>query len=100
MVTAMTDQWTLNRLNFEGCWQGRSEWFGRDGTGALDLVAPQRVIDPTTYSISFSNPDTGVGDGSGLFFAPGGQPPMPPAAAATTPAVAAGSSLGRVASPA
>ena len=73
MVTAMTDQWTLNRLNFQGCWQGRSDWFGRDGSGALDLVAPQRVIDPTTYAISFSDPDTGVWDGSGLFFAPGGQ---------------------------
>ena len=72
MVTAMTDQWTLNRLNFEGCWQGRSEWFGRDRSGALDLVAPQRVIDPTTYAISFSDPDTGVWDGSGLFFAPDG----------------------------
>ena len=68
----MTDQWTLNRLNFAGDWKGQGAWFGRDGSGALDLVVPQRVIDPTTYAISFSDPDTGVWDGSGLFFAPGG----------------------------
>ncbi|MGB1776402.1 MAG: hypothetical protein ACPHGV_08705 [Synechococcus sp.] len=69
----MTDQWTLNRLNFEGCWQGRASWFGRDADGVLDLTSPMQVIDPTTYAISFSDPDTGVWDGSGLFFAPGGK---------------------------
>lgn len=68
----MTDQWTLNRLNFEGCWQGRASWFGRDTDGALDLRSPMQVIDPTTYEISFSDPNTGVWDGSGLFFASGG----------------------------
>ena len=69
----MKDQWTLNRLNFQGCWQGRGSWFGRDGEDRLDLESPMRVMDPTTYNISFSDPDTGVWDGSGLFFAPGGR---------------------------
>ena len=69
---AMTDQWTLNRRNFEGVWEGKSLWFGRDSSGALDLRTPMRVIDPTTYAIGFSDADTGVWDGSGLFFAPGG----------------------------
>ena len=69
----MADQWTLNRRNFEGCWQGRASWFARDASGALDLTTPERVIDPTTYAISFSEPDHGVWDGSGLVFAPGGK---------------------------
>ena len=73
MVTVMTDQWTLNRLNFQGCWQGQGAWFGRDAEDRLDLASPVRVIDPTMYNISFSDPDTGVWDGSGLFFASGGQ---------------------------
>ena len=73
MVTQMMDQWTLNRHNFQGCWQGRGAWFGRDAEDRLDLASPLRVIDPTTYDISFSDPDTGVWDGSGLFFAQGGQ---------------------------
>ena len=67
------DQWTLNRCNFEGQWRGRGAWFGRDATEKLDLASPIRVIDPTTYDISFSDPDNGVWDGSGLFFAPGGR---------------------------
>ena len=67
------DQWTLNRLNFEGRWQGRGSWFGRDGDDQLDLSSPVKVIDPTTYDISFSDPETGVWNGSGLHFAPGGQ---------------------------
>ena len=73
MVINMTDQWELNWLNFQGCWQGRGTWFGRDSEDRLDLESPVRVMDPTTYDISFSDPDTGVWDGSGLFFAPGGQ---------------------------
>ena len=73
METDIKDQWTLNRLNFQGCWQGRGAWFGRDADDRLDLASPIRVMDPTTYDISFSDPDTGVWDGSGLFFAPGGQ---------------------------
>ena len=73
MVTVMMDQWALNRLNFEGCWLGRGAWFRRDAQDRLDLASPIRVIDPTTYDISFSDPDTGVWDGSGLFFAPEGK---------------------------
>ena len=73
MVIDMMDQWALNRLNFQGCWQGRGTWFGRDSEDRLDLESPVRVMDPTTYDISFSDPETGVWDGSGLFFAPGGQ---------------------------
>ena len=73
MVIEMVDQWALNRLNFQGCWQGRGTWFGRDSEDRLDLESPVRVMDPTTYDISFSDPETGVWDGSGLFFAPGGQ---------------------------
>jgi len=69
----MTDQWVLNRSNFAGCWQGPGTWFGRDGSDRLDLTSPQRVIDPTTYVIRFSDADHGVWDGSGLAFAPGGQ---------------------------
>ena len=44
----LPDQWTLNRLNFEGFWQGRATWFARDASGELDLTAPDRIIDPTT----------------------------------------------------
>jgi len=69
----MTDQWTLNRRNFEGNWQGCGHWFERDSSGRLDLKTPCRRIDPTTYVISFSDDDHGVWDGSGLAFAPGGQ---------------------------
>ena len=68
-----SDQWTLNRGNFEGHWQGPGLWFARNADGVLDLDQPTRVLDPTTYAISFSDPDTGIWDGSGLFFAPGGQ---------------------------
>ena len=53
----MTDQWVLNRSNFAGCWQGPGTWFGRDGSDRLDLTSPQRVIDPTTYVIRFSDAD-------------------------------------------
>ena len=90
----MTDQWTLNRRNFAGHWQGCGSWFERDGSGRLDLQHPTRRIDPTTYAISFSDDDHGVWDGSGLAFAPGVRPPIPSAGPPTTPAEAAGSSLG------
>lgn len=68
----MADQWSLNRANFEGRWQGSAAWFERDGDRPINWVQPTRVIDPTTYAISFSEPDLGLWDGSGLFFAPGG----------------------------
>ena len=61
----MTDQWTLNRRNFAGHWQGCGHWFEQDGSGRLDLQHPTRRIDPTTYAISFSDDDHGVWDGSG-----------------------------------
>ena len=73
----MTDQWTLNRRNFAGHWQGCGHWFERDGSGRLDLQHPTRRIDPTTYAIFFSDDDHGVWDGSGLAFAPGGQATYP-----------------------
>ena len=73
----MTDQWTLNRRNFAGHWQGCGSWFERDGSGRLDLQHPTRRIDPTTYAISFSDDDHGVWDGSGLAFAPRGQATYP-----------------------
>ena len=63
-------QWDLNRLNFEGCWQGRSHWYLR--SEALDPLHPSRVIDDTCYDIQFSDPDHGVWDGRGLLFAPEG----------------------------
>ncbi|MGC6483429.1 MAG: hypothetical protein ACON4T_07695 [Synechococcus sp.] len=69
----MTDQWTLNRRNFAGHWQGCGHWFERDGSDRLDLQHPSRRIDPTTYVIAFSDDDHGVWDGSGLALAPGGQ---------------------------
>lgn len=69
----MTDQWTLNRRNFEGNWQGCGHWFERDDSDQLDLKNPSRRIAPTTYVISFSDDDNGVWDGSGLAFAPGGR---------------------------
>ena len=69
----MADQWMLNRSNFSGCWQGPGTWFGRDASDRLDLIAPQRIIDPTTYVIRFSNADHGLWEGSGLALAPGGQ---------------------------
>ena len=73
----MTDQWILNRRNFEGCWQGVGRWFERLGEQPIDWTVPTRVIDPTRYLISFSDPDTGLWDGSGLFFAPGGTAQYP-----------------------
>ena len=73
----MTDQWTLNRRNFAGHWQGCGSWFERDGSGRLDLQHPTRRIDPTTYAITFSDDDHGVWDGSGLAFAPGGKATYP-----------------------
>ena len=76
-VTDMTDQWTLNRRNFEGHWQGCGYWFERDGSDRLDLHCPSRRIDPTTYVISFSDDDHGVWDGSGLAFAPDGRATYP-----------------------
>ena len=69
----MTDQWTLNRRNFEGHWQGCGHWFERDDNDQLDLKNPSRRIEPTTYVISFSDDDNGLWDGSGLAFAPGGR---------------------------
>ena len=68
----MLDQWSLNRSNFEGCWQGKGSWFERSGDEPIDLLQPSRLIDPTRYEITFSDPETGLWDGSGLFFAPGG----------------------------
>lgn len=73
----MTDQWILNRRNFEGCWQGVGRWFERQGHQPIDWDTPSRVIDPTRYLISFSDPDTGLWDGSGLFFAPEGKAQYP-----------------------
>lgn len=73
----MTDQWGLNRRNFEGSWQGVGSWFERQGMQPIDWGIPSRVIDPTRYVISFSDADTGLWDGSGLFFAPGGTAQYP-----------------------
>ena len=70
---AVSDQWSLNRSNFEGCWQGKGSWFERNGDEPMDLLQPSRLIDPTRYEITFSDPETGLWDGSGLFFAPRGQ---------------------------
>jgi hypothetical protein len=64
-------QWELNRLNFEGRWQGRSHWYLRSTT--LDCLQPSRVIDDTSYDIQFSDPDHGSWDGRGLLFAPEGR---------------------------
>ena len=33
----MTDQWERNCLNFEGVWQGKSQWYVRQENGYLDL---------------------------------------------------------------
>jgi hypothetical protein len=70
-------QWALNRRNFEGRWCAASTWFLRDGRGGLDLHTPSRVIADTCYSISFSDDDSGVWDGSGLLFAPDGRRRLP-----------------------
>ena len=86
----MTDQWVLNRSNFAGCWQGPGTWFGRDGSDRLDLTSPQRVIDPTTYVIRFSDADHGVWDGSGLPSLRVGKPPTPSIGRVTTLAADAG----------
>ena len=72
-MTTRIDQWTLNYSNFEGRWQGTGRWFSRNTQGDLDLQDPVAVIDPTTYDITFSDPDNGIWDGSGLFFAPAGR---------------------------
>ena len=84
-MTGADRQWQLNRRNFEGCWQGTSHWYlrgepqsgepqrGERDAGELDLARPSRVIENTRYAISFSDADTGVWDGSGMLFAPGGK---------------------------
>ena len=71
MLDQQQRQWELNRLNFEGRWQGRSHWYLR--SGALDWRSPSRVIDDTCYDIQFSDPDHGSWDGRGLLFAPEGR---------------------------
>ena len=98
-VTDMTDQWTLNRRNFEGHWQGCGYWFERDGSDRLDLHCPSRRIDPTTYVISFSDDDHGVWDGSGLALPPMAGLPIPSAEPPTTLVEGVGSFLGREVSP-
>jgi len=73
-------QWTLNRLNFEGCWQGASRWYLRaeqHPTAPLAFDQPDRLIADTRYAIHFSDADTGVWDGSGLLFAPDGRRRLP-----------------------
>ena len=73
----MTDQWEHNRLNFEGVWQGRSQWYARQVDGELDLRQPSTVVENTRYAISFEDADTGLWDGTGLFLAPGGAAQYP-----------------------
>jgi hypothetical protein len=79
-MTGADRQWQLNRRNFEGCWQGTSHWYlrgepprGERAGGELDLAQPSRVIENTRYAIHFSDADSGVWDGSGMLFAPGGK---------------------------
>lgn len=79
-MTGADRQWLLNRCNFEGCWQGASAWYLREGQerpGVLRFEQPSRLIDPTRYAISFSDAGTGLWDGSGLLFAPGGCRQLP-----------------------
>ncbi len=81
-MTGHDRQWWLNRRNFEGRWCGTSHWYLRprddDGVaGPLDLARPSRTIPDTCYAISFSDPDTGLWDGSGLLLAPGGRRRLP-----------------------
>lgn len=76
-MTGADRQWRLNRENFEGCWQGASQWYLRDGAPPLDLTRPSRVIADTRYAISFQDADTGLWDGSGLLFAPDGRRQLP-----------------------
>ena len=73
----MTDQWERNRLNFEGVWQGRSQWYVRRDDGELDLRQPTTVVENTRYAISFEDAETGLWDGTGLFLAPGGAAQYP-----------------------
>ncbi|MCT0199888.1 hypothetical protein KQ313_09375 [Synechococcus sp. CS-1325] len=70
-------QWQLNRLNFEGHWCGTSRWYERNTYGRLDLERAAVEIPGTCYAISFSDPDTGLWDGSGLRFAPQGRRRLP-----------------------
>nr|WP_259735431.1 hypothetical protein [Synechococcus sp. CS-1329] len=76
-MTGHDRQWDLNRLNFEGRWCGTSRWYERAGDGLLDLSSPVAVIEDTCYAISFSDPDSGLWDGSGLRFAPDGRRRLP-----------------------
>ena len=73
----MTDQWERNRLNFEGVWHGRSQWYVRQEGGELRLDQPSTVVENTRYAISFDDADTGLWDGTGLFLAPGGAAQYP-----------------------
>ena len=68
----MTDQWERNRLNFEGVWQGNRHWYVRRDNGELDFRQPTSVVGNTRYAINFEDADTGLWEGTGLFFAPGG----------------------------
>jgi hypothetical protein len=76
-MTGHDRQWDLNRLNFQGRWCGTSRWYERDADGLLDLSSPVAVIEDTCYAISFSDPDTGLWDGSGLRFARDGRRRLP-----------------------
>ena len=49
----MTDQWERNRLNFEGVWQGKSQWYVRQDDGELSLDQPTTVVHDPRYAISF-----------------------------------------------
>ena len=43
----MTDQWELNRINFEGVWQGNSHWYVRRDDGELDFRQTTSVVSNT-----------------------------------------------------
>ena len=72
-MAAAARQWDLYRGNFDGCWQGRSLWYERGTAAALDLSHPSQVIDDTCYDIRFFDDDTGLWEGHGLKYAPGGK---------------------------
>ena len=70
-------QWELNKQNFRAQWECDMNWYMRSSdatTSNQDLWTqfPVEVKKDVSYTISFSDSDTGIWDGKNLRFAPGG----------------------------
>jgi hypothetical protein len=70
---AADHQWSLMRASFDGDWKGITTWYGRNSHG---MNLKQGTVNPeaSLYAIRFSDAHTGEWHGTGLRFAPGGEP--------------------------